>query len=212
MIKSVLNQLEESIIAFLLVFMTLLVFLDVVMRFGFGSGFLWTQELTLNTSAWFVLFGISYGLKVGAHIGVDAVIKLIPPSQRRYFSILAVLLCLAYCGIFLYGSFIYLKKIYMIGVSMEDIRFPMWFVNILPENLIEAWQIDMDDPMILQWMVHSMLIFGMLLFSFRLFQLLYQVITGTSSGFHHVDEAEESLHLAKKLTETLQNEEVEKNK
>ena len=88
----------------------------------------------------------------------------------------------------------------------------MWLVNILPANLIEAWQIDMEDPLIMQWMVHSMLIFGMLLFSFRLFELLYQVITGKSSGFHHVDEAEESLHLAKELSETLRDEEVEENK
>ena len=94
MITDFWNRLEEGIIAFLLVFMTLLVFLDVIMRFGFGTGFLWTQELTLYTSAWFVLFGISYGLKVGAHIGVDAVIKLLPSGPRRVLSAVAVVLCL----------------------------------------------------------------------------------------------------------------------
>ena len=62
----VLHRLEENIIVFLLVAMTLLVFTDVVMRFGFGTGLIWSQELTLYLSAWFVMFGISYGLKVGA--------------------------------------------------------------------------------------------------------------------------------------------------
>ena len=37
-------------------------------------------------SAWFVLLGVSYGLKVGAHIGVDAVVRLFPPVGRRITS------------------------------------------------------------------------------------------------------------------------------
>ena len=54
-----LNKTEEALIAILLVSTTLLVFLDVVMRFGFNAGFLWSQELTLQMSAWFVLLGAS---------------------------------------------------------------------------------------------------------------------------------------------------------
>lgn len=212
MITDFWNRLEEGIIAFLLVFMTLLVFLDVIMRFGFGTGFLWTQELTLYTSAWFVLFGISYGLKVGAHIGVDAVIKLLPSGPRRVLSAVAVVLCLCYCAIFIYGSWVYLHKIYTIGISMDDLRFPMWLVNMLPENLIETWQIDKEDPLILLWMPQSILIFGLLLFSFRLMQLLYHVIIGKSSGFHHIDEAEASLQLAKKLSVEIKAEKEGQNR
>ena len=101
MLLRFLQKAEENIIAFLLVAMTLLVFADVVMRFGFGTGLLWSQELTLYLSAWFVMFGISYGLKVGAHIGVDAVVKLFPTHIQRVVSSIAVILCLVYCGLFL---------------------------------------------------------------------------------------------------------------
>ena len=76
MFLRILNRAEEALICFLLVATTLLVFLDVVMRFGFNAGFLWSQELTLNMSAWFVLLGASYGLKMGSHIGMDAFVKL----------------------------------------------------------------------------------------------------------------------------------------
>jgi len=212
MLKLFWNRLEEGMIAFLLVFMTLLVFLDVVMRFGFGTGFLWTQELTLYTSAWFVLFGISYGLKVGAHIGVDAVIELVPPGARRVLTMIAIILCLGYCAIFIYGSWVYLSKIYTIGVSMDDLRFPAWFINMLPEKLIVAWQIDLEDPMILLWMPQSILLVGLFLFAGRLFELLYRVIIGESVGFFHVDEAEESLELAKKLSQEKSTQEEEQPK
>ncbi len=200
MLLTIWDKFEERLIAFLLVFMTLLVFLDVVMRFGFGTGFLWTQELTLYTSAWFVLFGISYGLKVGAHIGVDAVLKLVPPNVQRMLSAIAAFLSICYCFLFIFGSWLYLSKVYMIGITVEDIRFPMWLANNLPDAIINAWHIDLEDPLLPLWMPQSILLFGMALFSVRLIQLFFNIITGKSSGFQHMDEAKESLELAKKLS------------
>jgi C4-dicarboxylate transporter DctQ subunit len=169
-----LNRAEEAIIALLLVTMTLLVFIEVVMRFGFGGGFLWAQELTLHLSAWFVLFGVSYGLKVGAHIGVDAFVKTLPAMGQRFLSIIAVVLSLAYCGLFLYGSWIYLSKMKKIGIELEDMP-------------------------IQTWVAHSILIIGLGFLSIRLLQLLWRIIKGDAMGFAHKSEAEESMHLAEEL-------------
>jgi C4-dicarboxylate transporter DctQ subunit len=168
------HRIEENILALLLVSTTLLVFIEVVLRFGFGTGFMWSQELTLLLSAWFVLFGISYGLRVGAHIGVDVVVRALPPRPRRVVSALALILSLVYCGLFLFGTWIYLAKMKKIGIELEDIEIP-------------AWQ------------AHSILLIGLGLFSIRLLELLWGIYRGTSSGFQHVDEAEESLRLAEEL-------------
>ncbi|MET0065981.1 MAG: TRAP transporter small permease [Candidatus Thiodiazotropha sp.] len=176
MLKQILNKAEEGIISLLLVAMTLLVFIEVLMRFVFNSGFLWAQELTLHLSAWFVLFGISYGLKVGAHIGVDAFVRKLPDVPQRIVSGIAVLLSLLYCGLFLYGSWIYLAKMKKISIELEDIP-------------------------IQTWVAHSILIIGLAFFSLRLLQLLWRVATGEAMGFTHTDEAQESMHLAKELAE-----------
>jgi C4-dicarboxylate transporter DctQ subunit len=181
-----LNRAEEAIIALLLVAMTLLVFIEVVMRFGFGSGFLWAQELTLHISAWFVLFGVSYGLKVGAHIGVDAFVKKLPEMGQRFLSSIAVLLSLGYCGLFLYGSWIYLGKMKKIGIELED----------LP---VETW------------VAHSILLIGFAFLSVRLLQLLWRIIKGDATGFAHKSEAEESMHLAEELAAEGESLEVKKS-
>ncbi|MET0055775.1 MAG: TRAP transporter small permease, partial [Candidatus Thiodiazotropha sp. 6PLUC10] len=160
--------------------MTLLVFLEVVLRFVFNTGLLWAQELTLHLSAWFVLFGISYGLKVGAHIGVDAFVKTLPDSIHRFLSLVAVVLSLVYCSLFLYGSWIYLSKMKKIGIELEDIP-------------VETW------------VAHSILIIGFVFFSVRLLQLLWRVIRGESIGFSHTNEAEESMRLAEELAAEGQN-------
>lgn len=167
------NKLEEGIISLLLASMTLLVFVEVVCRFGFNVGIHWAQELTLLLSGWMVMFGVSYGIKVGSHIGVDALVKLFPGNVRRAVSIVAVLLCLVYCGLFLFGSWAYLGKLRSIGIHLEDIPVPKWMAN-------------------------SILFVGLLMMVVRLLDLLWAIIQGRAEGFKLLDEAKESMYLAQK--------------
>ncbi len=201
MLKKI-HAAEEAIISLLLVAMTLLVFVEVILRFGFGTGLSWGQELTLHLSAWFVLFGISYGLKVGAHINVDAFVRLFSPSVQRLLSLLAVVLALIYCVLFLYGSWIYLEKMYLIGITMEDLEFKGWMVEWMSEETLERLKIWVDEPLVPLWLAHGMLIVGLLFFSIRLLELLWAVATGRKNGFGHHDEAEDSMQLAEQLKGT----------
>lgn len=179
--------------------MTLLVFLEVVLRFGFNTGLLWAQELTLHMSAWFVLFGASYGIKVGAHIGVDAAVRLLPDKAHRVVSVLAIALCLVYCALFLVGSWVYLAKMYSIGIGLEDVKFPgalLWLMS--EETAWEALRVDAEDPALPVWIAHGMLIVGFVFLVIRLLMLMWAVIVGKAVGFSFSDEAKESMHLAEK--------------
>lgn len=174
MFMRIINRTEEAVICILLVLTTLLVFLDVVMRFGFNTGFMWSQELTLHMSAWFVLFGASYGLKVGSHIGMDAFIKLFPRTIRRWLSGVAAILAIVYCSLIFYGSWIYLAKMKMIGIELEDLPIPTW-------------------------LAHGMLLFGFGFLIIRLLIILFSIITNKADGFKHADEAKESMALAEEI-------------
>lgn len=171
MFSRIINSIEEAIIAILLASMTLLVFIEVVLRFGFGIGLMWSQELTLTISAWMVLFGVSYGIKVGSHIGVDALVKIMPPMARRVVSGMAVTACLVYCSLFIKGAWVYLSKMYMIGIELEDMPIP-------------------------KWIAHSILLIGLIMIAIRLLILLWNIFTGNADGFKLADEAKESMHLA----------------
>ena len=168
------NRAEEAVICILLITTTLLVFVDVVMRFGFNAGFMWSQELTLHMSAWMVLFGSSYGLKVGSHIGMDAFIKIFPSIGRRILTAIAAIGAIIYCGLIFYGSWIYLAKMKMIGIDLEDIPIPAWIA-------------------------HSPLLIGYLFLIIRLLMILWSVIIGKADGFKHADEAKESMALAEDI-------------
>ena len=95
----ILDHLEEWIISLSLFAMTALAFMQVVRRYIFNTGFSWTLELTGVIFALMIFVGISYGVRVGSHIGVDALVNMLSPPKRRFVSIIAVLLSLACTGL-----------------------------------------------------------------------------------------------------------------
>jgi C4-dicarboxylate transporter DctQ subunit len=170
-IRNVFAALEEGIISLLLASMTLLVFVEVVFRFVLHQGIAWAQELTLLLSGWLVLFGVSYGIKVGSHIGVDALVKILPPKARRLVSVVAVILCLAYCALFLVGGWTYIAKLMHVNVYMEDLPIPKWVAS-------------------------SIILIGMGLLALRLLGLLAALVRGEAERFQLLDEVKESVYLA----------------
>ncbi len=165
-----LKRLDEWLIAILLAAMTLLTFAQVVMRYVFNSGFTWAQELTTILFAFMIFIGISYGVRVGAHIGVDALIKIFTPRVRRIASIVAVLLCLLYASMVIYGSFQYVMKMKKIGIELEDMPVQMWLVRaILP--------------------------IGFTLLALRFLPVLYNLISGKSDHLRLANEVAEAMKL-----------------
>ena len=166
----ILDRLEEWIISLMLLAMTGLTFVQVVMRYVFNSGMTWALELTTVFFAIMIFVGVSYGVRVGSHIGVDALVKLMQPGKRKVVSILAVLLCLVYVGFILTGSMQYVLKMKDVGIELEDMP-------------IERWQVLAVMPL------------GMVLTGYRFLQVLYDLATGRADSFKLADEAAEAMGL-----------------
>ena len=101
------DQIEETVIAALLGLMTLLTFANVVARFVFKSNILWALELTVFMFAWLVLLGASYAVKKHAHLGVDAIVNILPKPARRVLALITVGVCLAFSLLMLKGAYDY---------------------------------------------------------------------------------------------------------
>lgn len=195
-ISRIFGYFEEGVLNLLITLMTLLVFSEVVARFFFNTGFLWIQELTLTLCGWFVLFGMSYGVKVGAHIGVDAFVKNLAPRAKKITALITASVCIIYCGLFLKGSWDYLSQMYQIGVPMEDINFPQFFLkSIDPDFAWDVLKIDIEDGAVPIWLSQSILIIGFLMLTWRFVELFIGILRNQISGLQFADEAKESMHL-----------------
>ena len=153
------NRLEDILIGLLLVSITLLVFAEVVMRFGFNTGIHWAQEATLLMSVWMVLLGAAWAVRERSHICVDALLEQLSANTRKWVVLFAIAVALVYCGLFIKSSWVYVAKLHMIDIELEDIPIPKWTV------------------------VSGLLVgFGSL--TLRLIELAVAVWKGEANGFH----------------------------
>lgn len=131
MFFSWLGRLEEWLVSIFLAAMTLVTFVQVVARYLFGYSFVWAFELTTYLFGGVIFIGISYGIRVGAHIGVDALVKVMPSKVARGVSILAVILCLVYSVIVFIGGWRYVDRMYMIGIYAQDLPIKQWIPRVV---------------------------------------------------------------------------------
>jgi C4-dicarboxylate transporter DctQ subunit len=102
--RTFIDSLEETLIAIILGLMTLVTFANVVARYVFNSNILWGLEVTSILFAWLVLLGVSYCVKVTAHLGVDAIVNLLSKPSRKICTLIATLMCIIYAILLLKGG------------------------------------------------------------------------------------------------------------
>lgn len=105
--KGFFDSLEETLIAVILGLMTMITFANVIARYVFNDNILWALETTVFLFAWLVLIGASYCVKHNHHLGVDVLVNMLSPKAQKVLTLLAVVACLAFSGLVLWGAFEY---------------------------------------------------------------------------------------------------------
>ncbi|MTH98864.1 TRAP transporter small permease [Roseibium sp. RKSG952] len=191
------DSLEETIIALLLALMTIVTFSQVVARYGFNAGWGGALEFTRVLFAWLILFGMSYGIKIGAHLGVDAVIRLLPKPLFRAAALLGAALTVLYAALLFDaawfggllglenkgstgGAYAYVERFYRLPIGMEDLKWP---------GFIQEWfGVRERVP---RWIPYIILPIGLLLLAFRAVQAFVLIATGKKEAIIAAHEAEE---------------------
>ena len=169
-----LEYLEEGLVILLMAAMTLLTFMQVVARYIFNYSFVWALELTGVMFAWLIFIGMSYGVRVGAHIGIDALVKSLGAGAARAIGGVAALLCIGYSLVFTWGGYLYVEKMHDVGILMQDMPIEQWIPRVV-------------------------LPVGFALLAFRFAEVLWRILSGKEVHLLG-DEAEEALKLQEEAT------------
>lgn len=94
----------EGLIAFALAAMVVLVFGNVVLRYGFNSGITVSEEVSRWLFIWATFLGAVVALREHGHLGVDMVVGRLPPRARRACLILGHALMLFIVVLLFRGS------------------------------------------------------------------------------------------------------------
>jgi C4-dicarboxylate transporter, DctQ subunit len=136
----VLDRLEEILIASLMAAATLITFAAVVHRYLSTVPLLqdyvtrldmtWAQELCIYMFIWVAKFGAAYGVRTGIHVGVDVLVRRLPPGPRRGLIVFGLLAGALFTGVVgtLGAQFVWAMA--QTDEVSADMEAPMWLVYL----------------------------------------------------------------------------------
>lgn len=103
MVRYVCRAVEWLLIA-LLALMVILVFGNVVLRYGFNSGLVYSEELSRFAFMWLTLLGAIVAMRDGGHLGMTSVVDILPAAGQRFCRFVSDLLMLGCCILLSHGT------------------------------------------------------------------------------------------------------------
>lgn len=97
-------RLVEGLIALMLAVMVVLVFGNVVLRYGFNSGITMSEEVSRWLFIWITFLGAIVALRERAHLGVDMVVAKLPAWGKKLCLATSYLLMLYMLWLLFWGS------------------------------------------------------------------------------------------------------------
>ena len=94
----------KGVIALCLAVMVVLVFGNVVLRYGFNSGITISDELSRWLLVWLTFLGAIVAVREHTHLGVDTLVRMLPPLGKRILFIVNYCLMLFADWLLLSGS------------------------------------------------------------------------------------------------------------
>ncbi len=98
-------SLLKWVIAMCLAVMVVLVFGNVVMRYGFNSGITLSEELSRWLFIWMTFMGAIVAVKEHGHLGTDMLVGKLGPKGKKFCMGLSHLLMLFVCGLLFKGTY-----------------------------------------------------------------------------------------------------------
>ena len=138
-------------VAWLTLFMVLLTFLVVLLRYGFDTGWIALQESVTWLHACVFMLGASYALRRDSHVRVDIFYQKFSPRGRAWVDLLgSLLLLLPVCLFIFYASWDYVAESWEIGEgSAETGGLPALY-------LLKSLLLLMPALLILQGLAHAL--------------------------------------------------------
>ncbi len=97
-------RLAETLLVLLLSAMVVMVFGNVVLRYGFNSGLDFSEELSRFFFIWITFLGAIIAMRENAHLGLDTLIRVLPRAGKKFCFGLSNALMLGCCALMFYGT------------------------------------------------------------------------------------------------------------
>jgi len=111
-VKKFFQNFEVIFSSGFLIVTTVLVMLNVILRYFFNMGLFWTEEVATSCFVWSVFLGAAAGYKIKMHVGVDMLVNMCRPTTKKIITIIVDCILLLINGYITYIAVIYLSLSY----------------------------------------------------------------------------------------------------
>jgi len=132
------NTMVGRTTAWLTLFMVIVTFIVVVMRYAFDAGLIWVQESVVWMHAAVFMLGAAYTLRDEEHVRVDIFYRVMSARRKAWVDLIGVVIFLFPLCLFLaWNSFDFVAQSWRLGeVSRESGGLPYPFVPMLKSILL----------------------------------------------------------------------------
>lgn len=124
-LKKILDNFEEYFVVSTMAIMTILVFIQVVMRYVFSNSLSWSEELARFIFLWLSWIGASYAVKERSHFRVEMFANILKGSTRKWFEFLILLVWFAFSMVMAFLGTQLILFLMETGQTSAAMRVPM---------------------------------------------------------------------------------------
>ena len=132
MLKLLDEHFEEAFTVVLMALMTILIGVQIFMRYVMGASLSWSEELARYFFIWMTYSGVAYAIRKNAHIRVTMFAHLLPPKGQVYLRLLTHAIFAGFACYAMYQGWFLIEKTFRFGQKSASLGMPMAYIYLAP--------------------------------------------------------------------------------
>lgn len=126
----ILNELEDNVLAVLIVIMSILAFVNVIARYVFLASFPWVEELNRLGLVILSYMGAAVALKNHAHLGLTILTDRLPEKAQKVVSVFGCICGVFLCVVATYYGFVMVVSEKSHNVLTQGMQWPEYLFGV----------------------------------------------------------------------------------
>ncbi len=122
------EHLEEYVLSGLLVVISVVMMLQVIMRYVFNSSLSWAEEASRYAFVWSALVSIGYSIKENSILKVDTLIEILPAGLKHLLIMLINIAVTLFFGYLFISSIPAVQRVMMTGQTSPALKIPLGWI------------------------------------------------------------------------------------
>lgn len=129
-LNSILSRVIRVTLGCIILFSSILLFINILMRYLFLSPIFWAEELTRYLMVWLIFLGAGELAGAEGHISVNVITRFLSPRSNVLLTRLVNLFCFLFCAALTYYSWHHAMRVHSAHQVTAALGLPMWWAYL----------------------------------------------------------------------------------